>query len=293
MSKVIYETDELVHDIIEVDVATRILAKQLKSFSWIDGREIDGLLDLFAFEAANRVYDHQVHIALPTCIILLGKGPASNHLATRFGGLPLISSAEGWPEEDSGAPMTFLGQFNFEDSLYQFEGDLPGDVLQLFGSSQWKTPFRTKDLKAIWKTKEELDTQVMSAPSGCEVLPEFFGVFHTSYDFVFAPNSAGAESTTQIANATKIGGLPWHIQGSLTEINDDNSAGPVLLCQFNSIQARHGVPYPWLNQAAPYSARVKNAGVQAQDNSIIFGDKGSIYVYLSDDGETYCEFESY
>lgn len=54
---------------------------------------------------------------------------------TQLGGRPWRESSKPWPRSKSGAPLCFIAQLCFLDSLDLFDNRLPGDVLLIFASA--------------------------------------------------------------------------------------------------------------------------------------------------------------
>ena len=93
-----------------------------------------------------------------------------------------------------------------------------------------------------------------------------------------------------ILNGTKIGGLPHFVQSG------EDVSGQ-FLCQLNSIQAAPHVPYPWVNHPEPLGLGLRgdpykeNGTIHDEENELLFGDLGSIYIYRDVDGQVRSAFE--
>lgn len=65
------------------------------------------------------------------------------------------------------------------------------------------------------------------------------------------------------------------------------------LCQLTSIQAAPDVPYPWTNQKKQLTLKFDQTGIYGDDNQCMFGDMGSIYIYIEPSGRCVATSECY
>ncbi len=65
------------------------------------------------------------------------------------------------------------------------------------------------------------------------------------------------------------------------------------LCQLTSIQAAPDVAYPWTNQKRKLTLEFDDSGIYGDENQCVFGDMGSIYVYIDSSGKCVASSECY
>ena len=65
------------------------------------------------------------------------------------------------------------------------------------------------------------------------------------------------------------------------------------LCQLSSIQPPSGVEFPWTNSRTPLPRERMYAASLNDPLSIIFGDMGSIYIFVEPDGKCHARLEDY
>ena len=228
--------------------------------------------------------------AFPADLFVFGKGESPGRETTKVGGIPYWPADRSWPTDDEGSPLLFLAQFNFADSQDLFPTRLPGDVLLLLveDPEDYLEPdlIRFEWLPLGLPPVSHFDESLVATTAG-----PFYGVIHRSADYPDATERASELEVSQgynlpILTGTKIGGVPHFIQGG--DGSDDQ-----FLCQLGSIQAAHQVPYPWVNQAESLGLQFDDRGIYGDSNSIVFGDMGSIYIFLHRDGSMRSSFECY
>lgn len=78
--------------------------------------------------------------AVSTDVFVLSYGEAPRRDVTKIGGLPYRPAGKPWPtSKETGAPLTFVGQFRFTDS-FDIVGRLPGDILLMFFADMAAAP---------------------------------------------------------------------------------------------------------------------------------------------------------
>ena len=65
------------------------------------------------------------------------------------------------------------------------------------------------------------------------------------------------------------------------------------LCQLGSVQAEPDVCYPWVNQRDTLGLEFNNNGIYGNENSAVFCDMGSIYLFVDEEGNVEHYFECY
>jgi Domain of unknown function (DUF1963) len=209
---------------------------------------------------------------------------------TKIGGLPYWPVDRPWPKNEEGTPYRFLAQFNFADSHDLFP-KLPGQVLMILidGGDDWF--WEPKHIHFEWLQLGLTPCTTFARSLVAEKAGPFFGAIYRSADYPKASKKARESGLPQgynlpILNGTKIGGLPHFIQ------SDDDVEGE-FLCQLGSIQAAPYAPYPWVNESEPLGLEFNDRGIYGRENSIVFGDMGSIYIFRKEDGALTSVFECY
>jgi Domain of unknown function (DUF1963) len=274
----------------ELDFAAVRRAFEAGTHEALTGELITSPYDVFSVEELRDVHDLRAGKAFPTDLFVFGKGESPRREATKVGGIPYWPADRPWPTYDEGSPLSFLAQFNFADSRDLFRTPLPGDVLLLLveDPEDYLEPdlIQFEWLPMGLPPVSHFDESLMATTAG-----PFYGVIHRSDDY---PDSTERASNLEIPqsydlpilNGTKIGGVPHWIQRG-------DGSGDQFLCQLGSIQAAHRVPYPWVNQAESLGLEFDDRGIYGDSNTIVFGDMGSIYIFLDPDGSTTCSFECY
>lgn len=241
--------------------------------------------DLYSVETLRDHHGLRHGQEVPTDVLVFGKGEPSSPSATKVGGQPFWPEDEEWPTTDGGDPCFFLAQFNFADSVDILGQDLPELVLVLVTDSEEDWLWGDGELEGHWVPIDCVPDTTLRVPSVIGNAGPFFGVRHRTADYIDSATDAHAHGLA-VLNGTKIGGIPCFIQSAA----DTDSR---FLCQLGSIQAAPDVPYPWVNQKDPLSLRFRGNGIYAAGNSAVFGDMGSIYLFLDEDGEVTRSFECY
>jgi uncharacterized protein YwqG len=184
-----------------------------------------------------------------------------------------------------------LAQFNFADSIDIIGDDLPGTVLLLLTDSKDDWLWGDDGLSFHWVSVDITPAKNLIVPSAIGSSGPFYGAIHRSADYPEAGDAAYELDMSQnynlpILNGTKIGGLPHFIQSGT---DTDN----YFLCQLGSIQAAPYAPYPWVNQRDPLGLDFNNNGIYGEDNCAVFGDMGSVYLFIDANGKVSRSFECY
>jgi hypothetical protein len=229
--------------------------------------------------------------AFATDIFVFGKGEPQDPSCSKVGGRPFWPADREWPTTRHGSPCHFLAQFNFADSIDIIGDDLPGTVLLLLTDSDEDWLWAEDGLSFHWVSAGIAPATNLKVPSAIGSSGPFYGAIHRTADYPDAEDAAYRLDVSQnynlpILNGTKIGGLPHFIQGG-EETSD------CFLCQLGSIQAAPYAPYPWVNQRDPLGLEFNNDGIYGDDNCAVFGDMGSIYLFMDGNGNVSRSFECY
>lgn len=256
----------------------------------LSGELVTSAFDLHAVESLRDSHGLRIGDPVATDIIVFGRGEPDNPSCTKVGGRPLWPADRAWPTASDGSPCYFLAQFNFADSR-DILPDLPADMLLLLTDSENDWLWGDDGSSFHWVRSDEKITQDICVPSTVGAAGPFFGAIFRTADYPDSQDKAYALQMSQsynlpILNGTKIGGLPHFIQGGEGQTDG-------FLCQLGSIQAASDVPFPWVNQAEPLSLKFDNTGIYGDNNCAVFGDMGSIYLFLEDDGNVTRGFECY
>ncbi len=227
-------------------------------------------------------------LARPTTVFLweLGEGPAGYmRRGTRIGGTPWWPADRPWPYGSDGVPLRFAAQIDF-GIKHSLAVELPGDLLTIFFSEEegfWG------DFTFIWHTADsgtELLQPTQVPPTNVDseyILGPFFGHPYLAHDYelhnrgifekVMPEDSQAA--LVAIMQATKIGGIPYFIQGGPS---DEWEPSWTFICTLSSVWNKFGyMDTPeglFLNQPDPLP----------EVEEFMFGDVGQIYICLDKSG---------
>ncbi len=262
----------------------------------IGGEWITSPHDLFSVETLRDRFNLRTGRAVPADVFVFGKGEPPRPDCTHIGGKPLWPVSRKWPTDRAGNPYKFFAQFNFADST-DLVGTLPGELLLLFVADEPDWYWHPMQVQFEWVAlgshfRTEFDPDLIADTSG-----PFFGAIYRTADYPDAVEKleevdAATSYNLPVLNATKIGGWPHFVQRG-------EGASGQFLCQLASIQAAPHVPYPWVNSPEPLGlgygldADYENGTIDDDDNQLMFGDLGSIYIYRDTDGQIHSAFESY
>jgi hypothetical protein len=278
-----------------VAAANRLFEQKLQ------GEQITSPYDLWSVERLRDQLGLRQGRAVPTDVFVFGFGPAPTRLMTCVSGLPYWPAGRAWPMADE-RPCQFLAQFCFLDSA-DICGELPGDVLLLFVPPDEDWLWEAARVQFEW-VKYGKAPVIPALPTGVEpLLPSsWYGVRSRTFDY---PDAVAAARQTDhngwenlpVFNATKIGGVAHNIQPVADEPDADKPAQAAgterFLCQLTSIQAHPNVPYPWCNRPKPLTLSSNADGIYADEHQCLFGDMGTIYVYLDPAGACRATMECY
>jgi Domain of unknown function (DUF1963) len=257
----------------------------------IEGELITSPHDLFCVETLRDRFNLRVGRAMPADVFVFGKGEPPRPDCTQVGGNPFWPTNREWPTNGNGSPYRFLAQISFADSL-DLVGDLPAELLLLFVDVAddwlWQEPLQ---IHLEWVAlgsgpRSNIDRSLIAEKAG-----PFYGAIFRSADYPDTLEIASGLEVDEswnlpILNGTKIGGVPHFIQGG-------EGVSGQLLWQLASIQAAPYAPYPWVNRPEPLGLESDQNGIYGDENSILFGDMGAIYIYRDDSGQVLSAFESY
>jgi Domain of unknown function (DUF1963) len=191
----------------------------------------------------------------PTDVMVWAKGEPSSRAVTKIGGFPYRPSGVAWPTDKQGEPQRFIGQLCFADSHDILPG-LPGDVLLVFGDDDALLAEPERLVFEWWPlTSVPLVSQV---PVVDEPLVAYYAHVHRTDDW-----------DDVIFEGTKIGGLPRYIQ----DVPDVDAA---FIGTIGSISVPADQPHPFVNVAEPRG--------WSNENDLMIGDMGSLYLFVRRDG---------
>lgn len=219
---------------------------------------------------------------VPCDLFLWGRGEGPDPRMTRIGGVPWFPRTQPWPMA-GGAPMAFVAQFNFEDSV-DIVGETPAEVLLLFTADparlQGVEPPR---MQLVWvpaRLDDPLDASSM--PDRAPSVPfEAFGARLRTADH---PKAWGLshdipevvdESAWKLPTlwGTKIGGVPFTSRGNLMEAPDG------YLCQLVTAEPAGSGPWPLVNEDEPAGA----------PDGLMIGRHGELVICASPDGRAFVD----
>jgi len=278
------------HAEIDFDAAVRLFADR-EANEELSGELITSVFDLYSVETLRDRYGLRIGESFPTDIFVFGKGEPENPSCTKIGGRPFWPADQEWPTLPDGSPQHFLAQFNFSDSADLVGESVAGHVLLLLTDATGEWLWGNNGFSFHWIPTDIEPAKNLIVPSTIGCAGPFYGVIHRSADY---PDSADAAFKTNldqsynlpILNGTKIGGLAHFIQSGA---GTDKS----FLCQLGSIQAAPRVRFPWVNHREPLNLEFNNSGIYGKDNCAVFGDMGSIYLFVDEEGKVSRNFECY
>jgi Domain of unknown function (DUF1963) len=224
---------------------------------------------------------------LPTDAFVFGRGEPLHRQATKIGGLPYRPRSRPWPHTKGGTPMQFAAQVCFADS-YDIVGSLPGDVLLVFFDyDEYYSDLDSAALHLEWAKIDgsDLVTEEDIPESEYNYTP-YYAQIHRTYDYPDAePRFAnyGCSYQLNVIEGTKIGGVPRWVQ-------DDPGLPGRFLCAIGSINPTWYEPYPFLNAPEPHDESYKQP---EKEYDLMWGDVGSLYVFLDDQGKLHWDVQFY
>lgn len=297
------------HSEFDLAVAKTTFSKLKKE---LEGEQISSPFDIYSVEGLRDEHSLRKGTAFATDVFVFGIGAHDDRRVTKVSGLPYWPKERSWPTALDGSPYQFLAQICFLDSR-DLTGKLPGDILLIFvpqNDEDWL--WEMELIRFEWVTADN-HTLINSLPDGVKPYSksEWYGVLHRTHDYPYSEQMADELEVDQaydlpIINGTKIGGLPHGIQDQFKYTVDPTTGLPValpnkneiaqpkqFLCQLTSIQAAPNVPYPWTNQKKKLSLDFDSTGIYGDENECVFGDMGSIYVFLDPSGKCIATSQCY
>lgn len=204
-----------------------------------------------------------------TDVFVWARGEAPHRAMTKIGGLPYRPQSVPWPLDDQDKPMRFVAQICFADSR-DIVGDLPGDVLLIFGDDDALTADPTR-LILEWSDLETEDLVSEIPPLAAEPLTPCYSVIYRTEDWPDAGEEIERYCDPWLLRnfeGTKIGGVPSYIQGEPID--------PIPIVRGRFLTALGSISFvstlPLTNQSEPCS----------DDNYLMIGDMGSLYLFFDD-----------
>ncbi len=279
-----------VHPVLDMSAADKAFTAHTAE-KQMTGEQVTSAWDLYSVETLRELHNLRIGDAFPTDVFVFGKGETDNPASTKVGGRPFWPCDREWPTAADGSHCHFLAQFNFADSLDIVGDDLPGTVLLLLTDSKEDWIWGGGGLSFHWVSAGITPAKDLVVPSAIGAAGPFYGVIHRSADYPDAWDDVSKLKVSQsynlpILNGTKIGGLPHLIQ-------DGGDYDSFFLCQLSSIQAAPFAPYPWVNECDPLGLDFNNKGIYGKENCAVFGDMGSVYLFIDANGKVSRSFESY
>ena len=220
---------------------------------------------------------------VPVDIFIHSLGEPENRCVTKIGGLPYRAADQPWPTTEYGRSMALIAQFNFTKST-DIVGDLPGDVLLVFGDDE-RGPI--EPLHFEWQNAG-LENLVSDLPEDQMMITPCFGNRCRTVSYPDArptetderyPKCNGVDVWSPYwipqYQATQIGRAPYFIQHG-----DDEMPGTPL-CTIASVQPDAHKPYPWVNHPEPLCPEGE---WPRNDGNLMIGDLGCIFVFMDDNG---------
>jgi hypothetical protein len=218
---------------------------------------------------------------IATDVFVWACGEAPHPAMTKIGGVPYRPRSLTWPRDGEGKRIRFIAQLCFADSR-DIVGDLPGDVLLIFGDDE-ALLVEPNRLLFEW-SKLGIQDLALEVPQmgASELLTPYYGVIHRTEDWPDATEEIGVRYgypwLLRVFEGTKIGGMPRFIQ-------DEPTPAGRFVAALGSISAGYSA-YPLINEREP---RDRPGG----DNDLTIGDMGSLYLFLDPGGRVIAESQCY
>jgi len=218
---------------------------------------------------------------IATDVFVWARGEAPNPVMTKIGGVPYRPRSLSWPRDSEGKRIRFIAQLCFADSR-DIVGDLPGDVLLIFGDDD-ALLVEPKRLVFEWSNLgiQELAPEVPPMGAG-ELLTPYYGVIHRTEDWPDAGEEIGGRYgcpwLLRVFEGTKIGGNPRFIQ-------DEPTPAGRFLAALGSISVGYSA-CALINEREPRDR-------PGDDNDLMIGDMGSLYLFLDRGGRVVAESQCY
>jgi hypothetical protein len=285
MNDYVFELDHWVHEFP--------LAVLRKEPEWQDeGYSITSPFHVAIVEQIRReaLAHGDVGRSVPTDVFVFGKGEPMHRWATKVGGLPFRPAGIPWPTTSKGKPMTFVAQICFSWSR-DIIGPLPGDVMLVFAKDNLPSIRDADSFRFEWYSLQVNGPLVTynALPAPAWRFVTCYGVAYRTMDY---PEAGRAFAKYQrpynldVIEGTKIAGVPRWIQKPAR-------CGGRVLCTLGSIQPVYGRRFPWINQAEPEFLYRENLRRPSDDDMLLWGDCGTIYLFLGDDGQVQWEMQDY
>jgi hypothetical protein len=218
---------------------------------------------------------------VPTDVFVWARGEPANRAVTKTGGLPYRSADSPWPRSPRGEPLGFIAQICFADSG-DLVGELPGDVLLVFGDDE-ALVCEPQQLVFEWSKPGILNPTAEVPVSAAEPFTPYYGVIHRTEDWPDAVEELfqNYRRPEQIAifEGTKIGGVPSPIQADVLPSGR-------FLAALGSISVDRKAPHPFVNVSGPL-------GRWGDDNDLMIGDMGSLYLFIDKRGRVCASSQCY
>jgi hypothetical protein len=235
---------------------------------------------------------HELGPANPVDIFLwrvckISKGPI-----TRIGGQPFRDPSKPWPTAKRAGPLRFLkdvrplpflAQISFLDSKDLVPGDLPGDVLGIYGDWHYEHSICADSLAFEWV--QESNGEDAALPHYPDVPMWSFcaeGVIHRSVSYphcyeLLLDLNISSPYTTNRYQATSIGADAHFIQGEPDGLSS-------LVATFTSFQASKKWPFTNCPEVPHFTYPKGHMGDLADMFEMLLGDMGSMFFFKDDRG---------
>jgi hypothetical protein len=223
-------------------------------------------------------------------VFIMAEGEPEVPYVTKVAGVPYRPSNAPWPTDSTGSPLTFVGQLCFCDSM-DIAGPLPGDVLLMFCEEM-------EILDGVHFEWWPLGIGELIASNDVPVqryrIAPCHGYVYRTANYPEAEPIESWDVSDDIPMpgyvARHCGWLPKYQATQITrspflmQFEEDAQAirGQVIGV-FNTVGPVMDGPYPWVNHAEPLFSLTSKG---SDDQFLIFGDGGCVYVSLDESGIT-------
>ncbi len=271
-------------------------------------RDGDAVVGPYPLAALEQLREERLAMApdverVPTDVFVFARGEPPRREVTKVGGLPYWPAGRAWPRAASGAPLTFVAQFNFADSR-DLAGEVPGDVLLIFNEPEYLSREEMQRVKGPgWvATRDRYGGPGLTGmhfawlslgindlirpgevPATDWVITPCYGQIHRTYDCILGdPESEEYQQHPGVVCGTKIGGIPCEVQ------EDPRLFLPGrFLCTLGETLPDLEHPYPYVNVVEPLGL-----GADEEQYALRWGDAGLMHLTVADDGHVYYTIDS-
>jgi hypothetical protein len=227
----------------------------------------------------------------PADALIFGYGEPDYPTTTKVGGLPYWPKWRPWPVAEDRQPLEFLAQFNLCGSE-DLVPSLPGQMLSIFVK---EGGYERNDVPTAFTFWQDIDPEMQIIEA--EDIPKIerpivatpaFAVACRITEFTVTSRTLDSQlpdwwEDIAIIRGSKIGGWPRFFSDS-----PPRSTG-TFVAALHSLRHPTGQPWAFVNHAEPLTPEqlggIGVSGGRGCHDTVMFGDQGTMYIYIEDDGD--------